>query len=68
MNGSVKLSSEEKNEMLTDARNLSRGRVFYAARISTQASSLDDYIDFLSANMEWANAVGSKRITTNFKL
>ncbi|MBT8369315.1 MAG: hypothetical protein KJP23_31875 [Deltaproteobacteria bacterium] len=68
MNGSVKLSSEEKYEMLTDARNLFRGRVFYAAKMSTQASSLDDYIDFLSENMEWANVVASKRITSNFKL
>ena len=51
MNGSIKLSDEEKLEMIEDARNISRSRAFQAARITTQEGSLDDYIDFLSQNI-----------------
>ena len=68
MNGSMKLTDEEKLEMIEDARNISRSRAFQAARITTQEGSLDDYIDFLSQNIEWVRAVPTKRITTNFKL
>ena len=68
MNGSIKLSDEEKLEMIEDARNISRSRAFQAARITTQEGSLYDYIDFLSLNIEWGGAVPTKRITTNFKL
>ena len=68
MNGSLKLTDEEKLEMIEDARNISRSEVFQAARITTQEGSLDDYIDFLSQNIEWVKAVPTKRITTDFKL
>ncbi len=68
MNGSMKLSDEERLEMIEDARNISRSKVFQAARNSTQKGSLDDYIDFLSQNIEWVKVVPTKRITTNFKL
>ena len=68
MNGSLKLTDEEKLEMIEDARNISRSRAFQAARITTQEGSLDDYIDFLSQNIEWVKAVPTKRITTDFKL
>lgn len=68
MNGSIKLTDEEKLEMIEDARNISRSRAFQAARITTQEGSLDDYIDFLSQNIEWVKVVPTKRITTNYKL
>jgi len=72
MNGSIKLTDEEKLEMIEDARNIPRSKVFLAARINTQKGSLDDYIDFLSQNIEWVIEWGkvspTKRITTNFKL
>ena len=68
MSGSVKFTDEEKLEMIEDARNISRSKVFQAARITTQKGNLDDYIDFLSQNIEWVKVVPTKRITTNFKL
>ena len=63
-----KLTDEERLEMIEDARNISRSKVFQAARITTQKGSLDDYIDFLSQNIEWVKVVPTKRITTNYKL
>ena len=68
MNGSIKLTNEEKLEMIEDARNVSRSKAFQAARMTSQKGSLDDYIDFLSQNIEWVKIVPTKRITTNFKL
>ena len=68
MNGSMKLTDEERLEMIEDARNISRSKVFQAARINTQKGSLDDYIDFLSQNIEWVKVVPTKRVTTNYKL
>ena len=68
MTGSMKLTDEEKLEMIEDARNISRSREFQAARITAQKGSLDDYIDFLSQNMHWVKVVPTKRITTNYKL
>jgi hypothetical protein len=64
----MKLTDEERLEMIEDARNISRSKVFQAARITTQKGSLDDYIDFLSQNMHWVKVVPTKRITTNYKL
>ena len=68
MNGSMKSTDEERLEMIEDARNISRSKVFQAARIITQKGSLDDYIDFLSQNIEWVKVVPTKRVTTNYKL
>jgi hypothetical protein len=68
MSGLVKLTDEEKFEMIEDARNSSRSRAFQAARMTAQKGSLDDYIDFLSQNIEWVKVIPTKRITTNFKL
>ena len=68
MNGSIKLTDEERSEMIEDARDVSRSKVFQAARMTAQKGSLDDYIDFLSQNIEWVNVFPTKRITTNFKL
>ena len=64
----VKISDEEKLEMIEDARNRSRSKAFQAARMTSQKGSLDDYIDFLSQNIEWVKVVPTKRITTNYKL
>ena len=68
MNGSIKLTDEEKFEMIEDARNVTRSRVFQAARMTSEKGNLDDYIDFLSQNIEWVKVIPTKRITTNFKL
>ncbi len=68
MNGSMKLTDEERLEMIEDARNISRRKVFQAARMTAQKGSLDDYIDFLSQNIEWVKVLPTKRITTNYKL
>ncbi len=54
--------------MIEGGRNISRSKVFQAARIIAQKGSLDDYIDFLSQNIEWVKVNPTKRITTNFKL
>jgi hypothetical protein len=68
MSGLAKITDDEKFEMIEDARNSSRGRAFQAARVTAQKGSLDDYIDFLSQNIEWVNVFPTKRMTTNFKL
>ncbi len=68
MNGSAKLSDEEKQEMLQDAKNSDRGKVFHSARIMSRHGSLDDYIAFLSENISLIDFVPSRRITTNYKL
>ena len=68
MDGSMKLTDEEKFEMIEDARNVSRSRAFPAARTTAQKGSLDDYIDFLSQNIEWVKVVPTIRITKNYKL
>ena len=68
MNGSEKISDEEKQQMLRDAMDIGRGRVFNSARSLSEQGGLDDYIDFLSENMPFIPIVPSRSITTNFKL
>jgi len=68
MNGSVKLSSEEKSELLEDAKDIIRGKAFDAARLQASTGGLDEYIEFLSQNMEWVKVVATKRITDGFLL
>ena len=48
MNGSTRLSDQEKREMREDAHDVERAKVFRAARVSSQTGSLDAYINFLS--------------------
>ncbi|MCJ7773381.1 MAG: hypothetical protein MUP22_09645 [Desulfobacterales bacterium] len=68
MTGSAKISDEEKQEMLRDAMDSERGRVFNSARILSEQGSIDGYIDFLSENMPLIAIVPSKPITPNYKL
>ena len=68
MSGSKILSDEEKQEMLEDAKDSKRREVFNAARRLSQQGSLDDYIDFLSENMDFVQIVPTRKITKNFKL
>jgi hypothetical protein len=68
MNGSIKLSEDEKQEMIEDAEDIKRGKVYNAARILSQEGSIDDYIDFLSENMGLVRFIPSRIITKNFKL
>jgi len=68
MNGSVKLSIEEKYELLEDAKDLIRGKTFDAARLQASKGGIDEYVEFLSQNMEWVKIVATKRITKNFLL
>ena len=68
MNGSIKISDEEKQELLKDAMNLERGRVFNLARSLSEQGTIDDYIDFLSENMPYFVFVPSKPITSKNKL
>jgi hypothetical protein len=47
----MRLTEEEKMEMLADARDHVRKRAFAAAQDISHHGTLDDYIDFLSENM-----------------
>jgi hypothetical protein len=68
MNGSTRLSDQEKREMREDAHDVERAKVFRAARVNSQRGSLDDYINFLSENMELFDFVPTRRNTANYKL
>ena len=68
MSGSLILSDDEKQEMIEDAEDMQRGKIFNAARALSQIGSIDEYIDFLSENMDLFQFTPSRRITKNFKL
>lgn len=68
MSGSKTLSDDEKREMLEDIRDVQRANVFMAARLKSQEGSIDEYIDFLSENIEFIELVPTRWITTKYKL
>jgi hypothetical protein len=68
MSGLKILNEEEKQEMLFDARDKDRGIAFNAARTQSQQGSLDDYIDFLSDNMELAKWSPTRHVTDYYRL
>lgn len=69
MHGSQTLSDEEQREMLLDAQDPRRARAFFAARRLSQSGSLDDYLEFLSENIEIvASASPRPRISKDCRL
>jgi hypothetical protein len=48
--------------MIRDAKDVKRGKVFHSARVLSQKGSLDDYIDFLSENMDSIPLIPTKRL------
>ena len=68
MNGSARLSEEEKQEMLQDAKDLDRRDSFLAARLKSQEGTIDEYIDFLSQNIGCIEFKPSRNVATNFNL
>ena len=69
MSGSRVLTEEEKREMLQDARDLSRKAAFAAAQRLSHEGSLDDYINFLSENMELVSgSLPIAHVTDNYRL
>lgn len=54
MSGSVRLTEEEKMEMLADARDPARRAAFAAAQSVSHQGMLDEYIDFSPENMSIA--------------
>ncbi len=63
------LTEEEKREMLLDARDPTRASAFAAAQQASHAGTLDDYIEFLSANMSMAAASAPRiTVTDDFRL
>ena len=69
MSGSRKLTEEEGRQMLRDARDPARRAAFAAAMRLSHEGGLDDYINFLSENM---NLVGPWRprvhVTVDYRL
>ena len=68
MSGSMRLSDQEKREMREDAQDASRREVFRAALMKSQEGSLDEYINFLSANLGLFEFMPTRRSTANFRL
>jgi hypothetical protein len=60
MSGSVRLTEEEKMEMLADARDPDRRAAFAAAQSISHHGTLDEYIDFLSKNMGIRRRIDAK--------
>jgi len=68
MNGSLQISKTEIKEMIRDANDPKRRVAFRLSRELSHKGTLDEYIDFLSENMQLVDIKPTKRITSNFKL
>ena len=65
MNGSVRLSEQEKAEMLEDARSAERRAAFRAAREATEAGTLDDYNNGLIPGVVYGKTQPSFNVRLN---
>ena len=68
MNGSLRLGDELRQEMIQDAEDLRRGKVFLALKVRCHSGTLDEYIEFLSEQSGSFNFSPSKIISDHFKL
>jgi len=68
MTGFERLTSDVRREMLEDAKDVSRGNAFRAARRKSEECGLEEYIKFLSESMEYAGSRPMKRLTGDFRL
>ncbi len=69
MDGSIRLTEDDKREMQRDALDPARRAAFAAAQRLSHAGSLDDYIDFLSENMPTCRDFSPRRhFTDDFRL
>jgi hypothetical protein len=69
MSGSRVMTEEESREMLQDAHDPSRKAAFASAQRLSHEGSLDDYINFLSENMELVSgSLPIAHVTDNFRL
>jgi hypothetical protein len=68
MSGSLRLSDEERQEMIQDAQDPRRGKVFQALKVRCHTGTLDEYIEFLSENIGAFNFPPSKKISDQNKL
>ena len=69
MSGSRVLTEAEKREMWQDARDPSRKAAFAAAQRLSHEGTLDDYINFLSENMELVSgSLPMVHVTDNYRL
>ena len=68
MNGLLRLSKHEKDEMLRDSKNNQRRNAFSAMQAKSQTGTLDDFIEFLSENIGSFNFLPFKKITDQNKL
>ena len=68
MSGLPRLSDEEKQEMLQDAQDPLRGRVFLALKDRSRSGTLDEYIDFLSENIGSFYFPPSPKISNHYKI
>jgi hypothetical protein len=68
MNGFKRLRSDVRREMREDAMDLKRRKAFRAAQRKSEQCDLDEYIKFLSENMEYVSPKPTKRLTRDFRL
>jgi len=68
MTGFKRLPSDIRQELLEDAKDVSRGQAFRAARRKSEECDLDEYIKFLSESMEYAGSGPTRRLTADFRL